>query len=199
MIILAGAPLAKLTLDGTAQKKPYVIVFSPIECAAFALGDFSASLKPYVPQLLAPSAMFKHVVKTLTECSKDDNSGKGGGACTTQAYLDINKAQDANRAELKQLEILLSKAFTPNQLVVLSIGSVIVVLGAVGSLIRPVKASILGYPLMAMSIYSAKPAGFLASFAFLFFLAAFAINDIEDLRFPRFNAVRRARQEARRS
>jgi len=197
MIILVGAPMANLTLARKAQK-PSVILFSPVECAALALGDFSPSLKPYALKLLAPSAIFKHAVKTLMECSRADSSDEVEGGCTTQAYLNVDRAQDTNRAELKQLEVLLSQAFTPNQLIVLSIGSIIVVLGAVGSLIRPVKASILGYPLMAMSIYSAKPAGFLASFAFLFFLAAFAINDIEDLRLPRLNAVRRARQEARR-
>lgn len=38
-------------------------------------------------------------------------------------------------------------------------GSAVVLLGAFCSLVRPVKASFLGFLLMAVSIYTSKPAG----------------------------------------
>lgn len=52
-----------------------------------------------------------------------------------------------------------SQTFTHNQRYVLYTGSMVVVLGAVGALMKPVKASILGFPVMAAAIHYAKPAG----------------------------------------
>eukprot|EP00967_Tisochrysis_lutea_P115348 scaffold184726_cov22-Tisochrysis_lutea.AAC.2 len=51
----------------------------------------------------------EHAVKTLMECSRADSSDEVEGGCTTQAYLNVDRAQDTNRAELKQLEVLLSQ------------------------------------------------------------------------------------------